>query len=76
MLTFLPVEQIDEEFGKLEGKDLNRAKETLAYELTKTVHGEEEAKRPSQPQSSYLKRPVSATTCRQRKLRQGTSKMT
>ncbi len=43
MLTFLPVEQIDEEFGKLEGKDLNRAKETLAYELTKTVHGEEEA---------------------------------
>ena len=45
MLTFLPVEEIDEEFGKLEGKDLNRAKETLAFELTKTVHGEEEAKK-------------------------------
>jgi len=44
-LTFLPVEYIDKEFGKLEGKDLNIAKEVLAYEVTKQVHGEEEAKR-------------------------------
>ena len=44
MLTFLPLEQIDE-MDKWEGAQLNRAKEILAYELTKTVHGEEEAKK-------------------------------
>ena len=44
MLTFLPVEQIDE-MDKWEGAQLNRAKEILAYELTKMVHGEEEAKK-------------------------------
>ncbi len=42
MLTFLPLEQIDEMDG-WEGSQLNRAKEILAYELTKLVHGEEEA---------------------------------
>ena len=42
MLTFLPLEQIDE-MDKWEGSELNRAKEILAYELTKLVHGEEEA---------------------------------
>ena len=42
MLTFLPLEQIDE-MDKWEGSQLNRAKEVLAYELTKLVHGEEEA---------------------------------
>ena len=42
MLTFLPLEQIDE-MDKWEGSQLNRAKEILAYELTKLVHGEEEA---------------------------------
>ena len=42
MLTFLPLEQIDE-VDKWEGSQLNRAKEILAYELTKLVHGEEEA---------------------------------
>ena len=42
MLTFLPMEQI-EEMDKWEGSQLNRAKEILAYELTKLVHGEEEA---------------------------------
>ena len=42
MLTFLPLEQIDE-MDKWEGSELNRAKEILAYELTKMVHGEEEA---------------------------------
>ncbi len=44
MLTFLPLEQIDE-MDKLEGSQLNRAKEILAYELTALVHGEEEAKK-------------------------------
>ena len=42
MLTFLPLEQI-EEMDHWEGSQLNQAKEILAYELTKLVHGEEEA---------------------------------
>ena len=42
MLTFLPLEQIDE-MDKWEGAELNKAKEILAYELTALVHGEEEA---------------------------------
>ena len=42
MLTFLPLEQI-EEMDAWEGSQLNQAKEILAYELTKLVHGEEEA---------------------------------
>ena len=42
MLTFLPLEQIDEMDG-WEGSQLNKAKEILAFELTKLVHGEEEA---------------------------------
>lgn len=44
MLTFLPLEQIDE-MDKWEGSQLNQAKEILAYELTKLVHSEEEAKK-------------------------------
>ena len=44
MLTFLPLEQIDE-MDKWEGAQLNRAKEILAFELTSLVHGEEEAKK-------------------------------
>ena len=42
MLTFLPLEEIDA-MDKWEGSQLNQAKEILAYELTKLVHGEEEA---------------------------------
>ena len=44
MLTFLPLEQIDE-MSSWEGSQLNRAKEILAFELTSMVHGEEEAKK-------------------------------
>ena len=44
MLTFLPLEQIDE-MDSWEGAQLNTAKEILAYELTNLVHGEEEAKK-------------------------------
>ena len=44
MLTFLPLEQIDE-MDKWEGSQLNTAKEILAFELTKLVHGEEEARK-------------------------------
>ena len=44
MLTFLPIEQINE-MDAWEGAQLNRAKEILAYELTKMVHGDEEAQK-------------------------------
>ena len=44
MLTFLPIEQIDE-MDKWEGSQLNTAKEILAFELTKLVHDEEEAQK-------------------------------
>ena len=44
MLTFLPLEQIDE-MDKWEGSQLNKAKEILAFELTNLVHGEEEARK-------------------------------
>ena len=44
MLTFLPLEEIDA-MDSWEGSQLNRAKEILAYELTKLVHGEDEAKK-------------------------------
>ena len=42
MLTFLPLEQLDE-MDKWEGSQLNQAKEILAFELTQMVHGTEEA---------------------------------
>ena len=47
MLTFLPLEQIDE-MDKWEGSQLNKAKEILAYELTALVHGQEEAEKAQQ----------------------------
>ena len=47
MLTFLPLEEIDK-MDKWEGSQLNTAKEILAYELTKLVHGEEEANKAQQ----------------------------
>jgi tyrosyl-tRNA synthetase len=42
LFTFLPMEEI-QEYGKLEGADLRKAKEVLAFETTKIVHGEKEA---------------------------------
>ena len=44
MLTFLPLEEIDR-MDKWEGAQLNEAKDILAYELTKLVHGDEEAEK-------------------------------
>jgi tyrosyl-tRNA synthetase len=44
LFTFLPMEEV-EEYGKLEGADLRKAKEILAFEATKIVHGEEEAEK-------------------------------
>ncbi|MCQ2479871.1 MAG: tyrosine--tRNA ligase [Clostridia bacterium] len=42
MLTFIPMDEI-REYEKLEGSEINKAKEVLAYEVTKLIHGEEEA---------------------------------
>ncbi len=53
MLTFLPLEQIDE-MDKWEGSQLNEAKEILAYELTKLVHGEEEAAKAKESSRAVL----------------------
>lgn len=44
MLTFLPMEEV-ESLSSLEGSEINKAKEILAFEVTKLVHGEEEAKK-------------------------------
>lgn len=44
MLTFIPVEEINE-YAKLEGSAINQAKEKLAYEVTKLIHGQEEAEK-------------------------------
>lgn len=44
MLTFLPMEEVNR-LSALEGAEINKAKEILAYEVTKLVHGEEEAKK-------------------------------
>ena len=44
MLTFLPLDEIDE-LAKLQGSELNKAKEILAYELTELIHGKEEAEK-------------------------------
>ena len=44
LFTFLPMEEV-EEYGKLQGADIRRAKEILAFEAAQTVHGEEEAKK-------------------------------
>lgn len=44
LLTFLPMDQV-KELGSLEGAEINRAKEVLAYEVTSNIHGEEEAKK-------------------------------
>ncbi len=44
LLTFLPMDEV-RRLGALEGAEINQAKEVLAYEITKIVHGEEEAKK-------------------------------
>ena len=44
LLTFLPMDEV-RRLGALEGAEINKAKEVLAYEITKIVHGEEEAKK-------------------------------
>ncbi|MBR1832599.1 MAG: tyrosine--tRNA ligase [Ruminiclostridium sp.] len=43
LLTFIPIEEIEEMEKRMEGAEFNKAKELLAFELTKMIHGEEEA---------------------------------
>ncbi len=63
MLTFLPLEQIDE-MDKWEGSQLNKAKEILAfYELTKLVHGEEEAAKAQEGAKHYLQAALIPKIC-------------
>ena len=59
MLTFLPLEQIDE-MDAWEGSKLNEAKEILAFELTKLVHGEEEAKKAQEGSRALFGKGVSS----------------
>ncbi len=58
MLTFLPLEEIDA-MSDWEGSQLNKAKEILAFELTKLVHGEEEAKKAQETAKSLFGAAVS-----------------
>ncbi len=59
MLTFLPLEQI-EEMDQWEGSQLNQAKEILAFELTKLVHGEEEASKSQESARALFSKGVAA----------------
>lgn len=68
MLTFLPLEEIDK-MDSWEGAQLNKAKEILAYELTKLVHGEEEAKKQKLQQRQSLLVGMQLT-CLQQSLKQ------
>ena len=54
LLTFLPMDEV-RRLGSLEGSEINNAKKVLAFEVTKLVHGEEEAnKGRRQQQKHYL----------------------
>ncbi len=54
MLTFVPIEEIEEMEQHMEGAEYNKAKELLAYELTKLVHGEEEASKARETSNSLF----------------------
>lgn len=53
LLTFLPMEQVNQ-LGSLEGAEINQAKEVLAYEITKIIHGQEEADKARQATSALF----------------------
>ena len=61
MLTFLPLEEIDK-MDSWEGSELNKAKEILAFELTKLVHGEEEATKAQETAKSLFGAKVNVDT--------------
>ena len=54
LFTFLPMAEIEEKYGKLEGADLRKAKEALAFETTKIVHGEIEAEKARSASKKYF----------------------
>jgi tyrosyl-tRNA synthetase len=60
LLTFIPIEEIEEMERTLTGSALNPAKERLAFELTKMVHGEEEAQKSLEAARSVFSDPASA----------------
>ena len=53
LLTFLPMDEV-RHLGALEGSEINEAKKVLAYEVTKLVHGEEEAKKAADAAASLF----------------------
>ena len=60
MLTFIPIEQIEEMERTMEGAQINKAKEMLAYELTNLVHGEEEANKAQDAAQAVFKNGASS----------------
>jgi tyrosyl-tRNA synthetase len=58
LFTFLPMKEV-EEYGKFEGEEIRKAKEVLAYEATKIVHGEEEAKKARNASRNIFRRGTS-----------------
>ena len=61
LLTFLPIEQIEEMEQTMSGSELNKAKEILAFELTKMVHSEEEAQKSHEAAKSIFRNKCSDT---------------
>lgn len=76
LFTFLPIEEI-REYGKLRGADIRKAKEVLAFEATKIVHGEEEARKARDASRALFKREerdddaIPTTTIREDRLKEG-----
>jgi tyrosyl-tRNA synthetase len=60
LFTFLPMEEIQEKYGKLEGADLREAKEELAYKATEIVHGKEEAEKARKTSRNIFRSRISA----------------
>lgn len=63
MLTFVPIEEIEEMEKHMEGAEYNKAKELLAYELTKLVHGKEEADKADAAAKAILQAVETAMIC-------------
>lgn len=55
MLTFLPMDEV-RRLASLEGQEINKAKEILAFEVTKLVHGEDEAKKAQEAARAAVQR--------------------
>lgn len=64
MLTFISIEEIEEMERTLQGAALNKAKEILAFELTKLVHGEDEAIKADTAAKAIFQDEELATICR------------